>query len=200
MKRIFEVVRSAVLAGMAISMGCVVNVKVGGWMGPVLFSFGLLTVVHYKMRLYTGTAGFIRSRQDFADLLWILLGNALGCLLMAGLAWVALPEVAEGCLGICAARLARGAGALVVLGGLCGFIMTTAVEFGREGRFLPLLFGVPLFIMAGFCHSIADAFYLLVALLNGCDGVWNVLWAWLLVVLGNFIGCNFYRLVMWKWK
>ena len=74
----------------------------------------------------------------------------------------------------------------------CGFIMTTAVEFARKGKMLPLLLGVPVFILCGFAHSIADAFYFLVSpqeqLLQ-----WPVLVVYVSEVLGNFVGCNLYR-------
>ena len=48
----------AILAGLCISIGCTVNMKVGGVAGAVLFAFGLTTVVYYGLKLYTGTAGF----------------------------------------------------------------------------------------------------------------------------------------------
>jgi formate/nitrite transporter FocA (FNT family) len=73
--------------------------------------------------------------------------------------------------------------------------MTTAVQFGREGKFLPLLFGVPVFILCGFTHSIADAFYFLaVPELISTD----LLGIYIAEVLGNFVGCNLYRWVISK--
>ena len=49
-------------------MGCVVNLRVGGVAGACLFSFGLLAVLHYRLKLYTGTAGFIRAKGDWTML------------------------------------------------------------------------------------------------------------------------------------
>jgi formate/nitrite transporter FocA (FNT family) len=73
--------------------------------------------------------------------------------------------------------------------------MTTAVQFGREGKFLPLLFGVPVFILCGFAHSVADAFYFLaVPELYSID----LLMVYIAEVLGNFVGCNLYRWVIAK--
>ena len=48
-----EIFKSSILAGMFISLGCIVNLTVGGYLGAILFSFGLLSVVHYKLKLYT---------------------------------------------------------------------------------------------------------------------------------------------------
>ena len=69
--------------------------------------------------------------------------------------------------------------------------MTTAVKFGRDKLWLPLLFAVPVFILAGFYHSIADAFYICTANVMNNEIIQN---NWLMTVLGNFIGCNLYRL------
>ena len=71
----------AILAGICISIGCVVNLRVGGVAGAVLFAFGLTTVVYYGLKLYTGTAGFIRRQGDWSMLLTVLFGNIIGCLL-----------------------------------------------------------------------------------------------------------------------
>jgi formate/nitrite transporter FocA (FNT family) len=81
--------------------------------------------------------------------------------------------------------------------------MTTAVEFARKGKMLPLLLGVPVFILCGFAHSIADAFYFLLSLfgdnsqltLNSQLSTLNfqLLLVYLSEVLGNFVGCNLYR-------
>ena len=40
----------AILAGLCISIGCTVNMKVGGVAGAVLFAFGLTTVVYTLVR------------------------------------------------------------------------------------------------------------------------------------------------------
>ena len=66
------ILRSAILAGLCISIGCIVNLRVGGVAGAVLFGFGLLAVVHYKLKLYTGTAGFIRAKGDWSMLFFVM--------------------------------------------------------------------------------------------------------------------------------
>ena len=66
-----DIFRSAIFAGICISVGGIVNLTVGGIAGAVLFAFGLLTVVSYSLKLYTGTAGFIsNTRKDFGTLLF----------------------------------------------------------------------------------------------------------------------------------
>jgi formate/nitrite transporter FocA (FNT family) len=195
MKQQIAILRSAIIAGICISIGCVVNLRVGGVAGAVLFAFGLLAVVHYKLKLYTGTAGFIRARGDWTMITVVLLGNIIGCALTALAYTYAQPDILPPDLAIVQSRLAKGPLACFLLAIGCGFIMTTAVQFGREGRFLPLLFGVPVFILCGFAHSVADAFYFLaVPEMYSLD----LLIVYIAEVLGNFVGCNLYRWVLWE--
>ena len=195
MKQQIAILRSAIIAGICISIGCVVNLRVGGFAGAVLFAFGLLAVVHYKLKLYTGTAGFIRSHGDWSMLGTVLLGNIMGCALTALACSYAQPDILPPDLAIVQSRLAKGPFACFLLAIGCGFIMTTAVQFGREGKFLPLLFGVPVFILCGFAHSVADAFYFLAVPEQYCI---DLLIVYLAEVLGNFVGCNLYRWVIAK--
>jgi formate/nitrite transporter FocA (FNT family) len=187
-----DILPLAILAGICISIGCVVNLRVGGVAGAVLFAFGLTTVVYYGLKLYTGTAGFIRRQGDWSMLVMVLIGNIIGCLLTAWLIAYAQPDCIEPASKILAGRLTKGPLACFLLAIGCGFIMTTAVEFARKGKMLPLVFGVPVFILCGFAHSIADAFYFLVSPAEQVLQT-EVLIVYLSEVLGNFVGCNLYR-------
>lgn len=188
---------SALLAGLCISIGCIVNLMVGGGIpGAVLFTFGLITVVHYKYALYTGTAGFISSFDDLLILFWwIFCGNYIGCLITAEISSYAIPELVEKSNHIIEARSQVNMWQALIRGSFCGFLMTTAVKFARENKWLPLIFAVPVFILAGFYHSIADAFYLSCSNYSiGDDITPQVYKNYWMTVLGNFIGCNLYRI------
>lgn len=195
MNHFFSILRSAIVAGLCISVGCVVNLRVGGVAGAVLFSFGLLAVLHYKLKLYTGTAGFIRAKGDWSLLATVILGNIVGCAVCAYALSYAQPDILSSDMAIVDSRLSKGPLACFLLAIGCGFIMTTAVQFGREGKFLPLLFGVPVFILCGFTHSVADAFYFL-AVPQMIDSQLGLIY--LFEVAGNFVGCNLYRWVTYK--
>lgn len=191
-----KLLRSAFFAGICIGIAGFGYLAEKSIIGAVLFAFGLLTVVNYSLKLYTGTAGFIH-RGEVGQLILILFGNLLGCLavaLMVRCSPMPLQQTAE---GILSARLEMGPirGAILAIG--CGFIMTTAVTFARQGKFLPLLFGVPLFIICGFPHCVADAFYYMCVPVSYLEAHFaQILLFYLSIVMGNFLGCNLYRIVI----
>ena len=191
-----NLIRSAIMAGICIGIAGFGYLAVGGIVGAVTFAFGLLAVVHYRLKLYTGTAGFF-AKGELLQLCTILAMNIVGCLLVVLMARMSPMPLQEAAQHILEGRLNAGIVQSGVLAIGCGFIMTTAVKWGREGKFLPLLFGVPLFIICGFPHCVADAFYYLcvpVEYLTANAG--QVLLLYVSIVLGNFIGCNLYRLLL----
>lgn len=191
-----EILRSALLAGICIGVAGYGYLAEKSIVGAVLFAFGLLAVVHYKLKLYTGTAGFIK-RGEVGQLLLILLGNILGCIVVSLIARCSPMPLQDVAQQILEGRLSCGALRCGVMSIGCGFIMTTAVTFARQERFLPLLFGVPLFIMCGFPHCVADAYYYACVptdfLLSHLP---DVALLYLSIVLGNFVGCNASRAIL----
>lgn len=190
------ILRSSFLAGVCIGIAGFGYLAEKSIVGAVLFAFGLLTVVHYALKLYTGTAGFIR-KGEVGSLFLILFGNILGCLAVALIARCSPMPLQQTAQGILEARLSTGPlrGGALAIG--CGFIMTTAVTFARQGKNLPLLFGVPLFIVCGFPHCVADAFYYLCVPLDfWAAHLPEILLFYLSIVIGNFIGCNLYRVIL----
>lgn len=195
MKDTFKLLRSAFLAGVCIGIAGFGYLAEKSIVGAVLFAFGLLTVVHYKLKLYTGTAGFIK-KGEVGDLFLILLANLVGCLAVAMIARCSPMPLQETAQKVLEGRLACGPlkGGILAIG--CGFIMTTAVTFARKDKNLPLLFGVPLFIMCGFPHCVADGFYYLTVPVSFlADNCIDVLVFYVSIVAGNFVGCNLYRAI-----
>ncbi|MBR4846049.1 MAG: formate/nitrite transporter family protein [Bacteroidaceae bacterium] len=200
-----KTLRSAILSGVAVG--------IAGWgylastniIGAALFSFGLLTVVQYKLKLYTGTAGFVEFRTEdgqlrilpaIGELLHILGGNIIGCLLVALLSRLSPIDLGSSAQQILEGRLAIGPLRASILSIGCGFIMTTVVTGARQGKPLILLLGVPLFIICGFPHCVADAFYYLTVPTDFTFAhITDLLILYPSLVIGNFIGCNFYRFV-----
>lgn len=192
------IIKSSILAGICIGIAGFGFLAIGGIAGAVLFAFGLITVVCYKLKLYTGTAGFI-VRGEVGQLLLILLGNIIGCLCVALLARLSPMPLQETAEKILSGRLSIGPVRAGLLAIGCGFLMTTAVTFARRGMWLPLLFAVPMFILCGFPHCIADAFYYLTVSLDFMkEHMTDIIVLYISIVVGNFVGCNLYRWIMFR--
>ena len=195
----FNTLRSAFMAGICIGIAGFgfLAIKDSNYIaGCCIFAFALIAVVNYKLALYTGTAGFIR-KNEVGYLGLVLLGNIIGCATLSTLTRLSAMPVQDTAQALLQSRLNLG----IINGGLlsiaCGFIMTTAVTFARKNNMLPLLFGVPLFIICGFPHCIADAFfYSCVPLAYWAEHLPQILPFYITIVAGNFVGCNFYRGVM----
>ena len=193
--RIF--ISSSIFAGLLIGIAGLVFLNVGGLGGAVLFAFGLMCVTTCKALLFTGKAGFLPYKESMQLIPMVLL-NAVGCLVTAYIAMQATnPKMLSMLDTIMAAREAASWYNLLIASIGTGVIVTLAVYGVRKGSYLPLLYGVPVFIMCGLPHSIADAFYYWVAILNGDFATWMIV-GWLMSVIGNYIGCNLPRWCMGK--
>ena len=183
----------SILAGICIGLGGAIFVKLGGFIGSFMFAFGLLSVVHFKLPLYTGTAGFIELNkwEEYKKMVIILLGNILGCFLLAQL----LDHSQYIGDALIQSRINSGYIRCLLNGIWCGFVMTLIVQGGRDKNLLLILFGIPLFILLGFYHSIADAFY---ASISSIETNKQYVLYYIIIVLGNFIGCNIPRLLKYK--
>lgn len=182
----------SIFAGLLIGVGGLVYLRVGGVAGAVLFAFGLLCVVMCSAQLFTGKSGFLPYR-DFPKLLLMLVGNAVGCAIAALIASYCSSDALVANLDtIINARLAASWHKLLVTSVGTGMIMTLAVYGARQKHYLPLLFGVPVFILCGLPHCVADAFYYVTALFYG-NFEWSLLVAWFWAIVGNYIGCNLPR-------
>lgn len=200
-----KILRSSIFAGIAIGaagsgfLASGIQSEIyGPLVGAVLFSFGLMTVLGYRLKLYTGTAGFI-EKNELGELFFVLFGNIIGCCCMALLTRMSPMDFQAQAQTILELRLRTGALRCGLLGVGCGFIMTTCVQFAHQKQYLHLMLGVPLFIVCGFTHCVADAFFYLcvpAAFLkaNFC----SIIVVYLSIVIGNLIGCNLYRIVLAK--
>ena len=76
MPKTFDLIRLAIAAGVAIGLAGYVYLTLHDLAGAVLFSFGLLTIVSYRLKLFTSVAGFIH-RNEFPQLALILVCNII---------------------------------------------------------------------------------------------------------------------------
>ena len=184
--------RESLFAGILIGLGAYGFLALGGLPGAIIFAFGLVGVVLSGVPLYTGRAGVMPLRETH-KLVLIWLFNVLGCILLGLLAMSLGGEPVERAQTVVAGRLAEGPWRSFLRAVGCGAIIDISVRLYRRSKSLvPVLFAVPLFIVRGFYHSIADVVYLVAA------GSWNeaILWYYPVIVLGNWAGCNLRRAVM----
>jgi formate/nitrite transporter FocA (FNT family) len=191
-------VSMSLFAGLLIGIAGLVFLHVGGLGGAILFAFGLMAVTVSKSLLFTGKAGFLPLKESLQLIPMVAL-NAIGCLLMAAIAYSTVENSATAAATldtIMAAREAASWNILITSVGT-GIIVTLAVYGVRKGTYLPLLYGVPVFIMCGLPHCIADAYFYSCAPLDyWCANLGSILPFYGVIVVGNFVGCNFYRWVM----
>ena len=187
----------SILAGIFIGIAGFGYLAVGGIVGAVLFAFGLIGVVSYQCKLFTGTAGYV-TKETWPDLFWILIGNLIGTFLVGLMSRVSPMNLNTTAEMIIENKMSIPTGHLFILAIGCGFLMTTAVEFARKNHWLPLLFAVPMFILCGFPHCIADSFYIFAC--ESCSNVSLLLVKYTAVVLGNFVGCNLFRWIYLSWQ
>lgn len=177
------------LAGLMIAIGGSVFLSCEArWVGAVFFSVALLCICYFGFSLYTGKVGFLAqdaSPRALAEVYLGLLGNLLGTLVFGRLAALALPALSEAAHALCLGKLEQTALQTLLRALFCGVLMYAAVWIFREKHTIAgILFCVPVFILAGFEHSIADLFYFFLAgLFSGKAALFL-----LLAVAGNTLG------------
>lgn len=180
--RLINFIKRGILAGVCIGIAGICFLRGGKLVGAALFAFGLAAVIQSKWALFTGACGFADYRKisSWPNIFFMLGCNAIGvilaCILGAG------EDTAKVAHEVVAIRF--GMSPLKLLGGsiLCGFIMTVSVMHARKGSWIPLLLGIPTFVICGFPHCVADICYYYQS------GEWG--WPWIMTIIGNFIGCN----------
>ena len=182
----------AILAGIGIGMGGAVLLGTMGinpelkWVGAILFSIGLFTVFTFGLDLYTGKVGYMFDNKPWTyaiDLIIMLIGNFIGTLIIAQ----CMPMADQFVPGFIDARLAMLDDPLkVILKGIfCGILMFIAADvYKTKKSYLGAFICVPVFILAGSEHCIADMYYFCAAGVFSLDALFFII----LAAIGNAIG------------
>ena len=182
----------AIAAGIFISIGGAVFLSCeNSVVGAVFFSVALLSICFMGLYLFTGKVGFLavsHTGREIAEVSLTLLGNLIGTFLGGILVSAAKPKLMENAIARCLPRLEMGVLPILITAFFCGILMYTAVAIYKEkGSPLGIFFCVPVFILSGFEHSIADMFYFFCARMFSGE----VFLFLLLVVIGNAVGGMF---------
>lgn len=180
---------SGISAGIVIALGGSVFLACENrYVGAVLFSVALLCICFKGYALFTGKVGYIPEAHGKAEwqlLLLGLLGNLIGTLISGIAVRYAIPAIGETAATICASKLTQPALSTLIRGIFCGLLMYLAVSIYRDNKTpLGIMFCIPVFILSGFEHSIADMFYFAA---SGIVSAKAFAFLWI-VILGNSIG------------
>ncbi|MBP5245746.1 MAG: formate/nitrite transporter family protein [Clostridia bacterium] len=185
MKTFFE----SISAGVLITIGGAVFLACDSrYMGAVFFSVALLCICYKGYALFTGRIGYFvedHTAKNVKNLVICLVGNLLATFLLGMLLRFAIPSMGDAANTLCANKLTQNIVSTLIRAFFCGILMYLAVSIYKEkNTVVGILFCVPVFILAGFEHSIADMFYF------GASGIFDlkVLYFMAAVVVGNTFG------------
>lgn len=198
-------IRKSIISGLLICIGGSVYISCTlagiGWLGAILFTFGLYTICEYGFNLYTGKVGYIaydfRNVKYIGHVALVLLFNLLATFAVGALMSLAFTELSAKAAEMYAAKLEHSVFRSFLSAVFCGLIMFIAVDTGKRGRKLGMFLGIPTFIFCGFDHSIANSFYNGLAVGADTFTLKNGLFI-LVVVLGNAVGGMLLPLLMGK--
>lgn len=160
--------------------------------GAFLFAFGLLCVVTLDYKLYTGRIGYIidEEKSYIIEILWIILGNLLGSILIASIIYLANYEVIiQTAKTLVETKLSRNILEIFGLSIMCGMMMYLGVDGYKRienhvAKVVVNIFAVAIFVILGFEHSIANIYYFLLA----NEYSWYMLLAFVVMLIGNGVG------------
>lgn len=183
---------SGIASGMLVGIGGTVYLSCQNKVvGAVLFSVALLCICLLGLYLYTGKIGLFIEKPDKKSALALpvgLGGNIIGAALTGVLSAIAKPSLIDAAQSACSAKLEGGFIKGLIAAIFCGVLMYAAVKtYGVKGTLLGIIFCIPTFILCGFEHSIADAYYFAVASMRGAFDPMRIVFI-LVAVVGNTLG------------
>ena len=180
---------AGIQAGILISIGGAVFLSCENrYVGATLFAVALLCICIKGYSLFTGKVCYMAEKhgpEEWAVLLLGLLGNVIATTICGLLLRYAIPAMGDTAETICTAKLGQTVGSTLIRGIFCGMLIYLAVVVYREKQSIAgIVFCIPVFILSGFEHSIADMFYFAasgIVSLRAFSFIW-------IVILGNAIG------------
>ena len=201
-------IKLSILSGLMIAVGGTIYLSciAKGWVpfGAVLFAAGLYTICVYGFNLYTGKVGYIaynfKNVNYIGLVILILVFNLITTYLLGIVCAYAFPAIVEPAKKIYEAKLAAPLLRLLITGIFCGLLMFLAVDTWKKGSPFGCFIYIPVFIISGFDHSIANSFYNGVA--NGFADTFTMQNALVVitVVIGNAIGGMLVPMMTRVWK
>lgn len=185
-------------SGLLISVGCIVNLASGNkFVGALAFSCGLFFICECGFKLYTGAIGYAfdnainKDHKSNLMLLFILIGNFIGCLFAVGLIRVTrmYDVVNTNVQAVVNAKMNDTWYSVFVLAILCGLLIYLGVDTFKKSKnncakVMALIYCVFVFIISGYEHCIANMFYIMVSNTWSLKAVLYVV----IMIIGNSVG------------
>ena len=172
-------IMKSVLAGFMIGMGGYSYANQNNqYIGALLFSIGLITVILLQLPLYTGKIAFVQ-KNNWLYMIEMLICNFIG----AGISGIMFSYDTQ---DIVYNKLSHTPIEVLVSSIGCGVMIFLAVKlYNNSKNIFIIVLPVMVFILSGFEHCIADMYYF-----TSCNMTVNLetLSFILLVVVGNSIG------------
>jgi len=180
---------NGVMAGVCIALGGGVFLSCDiKYIGAALFAVALLCICIKGYSLFTGKVCYIAdnpTKETFSVLLLGLLGNLIATVICGILLRFAVPAMGEKALTICTAKLEQTFLSALIRGIFCGILIYLAVDIFRQQKgTIGIVFCIPVFILSGYEHSIADMFYFAASGIVSMEA-FGYLWT---IILGNAVG------------
>ena len=199
---IIKKICNGISAGVMIIIGCSIFLACDNkYVGAVLFAVALLTICFKGYSLFTGKVGYLpekHGKEEISVLLLGLLGNSIATIFLGFAIKYAVPNLSDKAELICSAKLAdQNTLQTFIRAIFCGILMYVAVSVYRDNKTtLGILFAIPVFILSGFEHSIADIGYFAISGIVSWEA-FGFLWV---VIAGNAVGSWILPLLSFGYK
>ncbi|SCG83941.1 putative formate transporter [Proteiniborus sp. DW1] len=203
-----------IMAGMLIGFGAFANILItqtisnidvglSKFLGALVFPAGLMLVIFSGSELFTGnnlmTMALLDEKITFIKMIknwfFVYLGNFIGSVILAYIVYnsgLVSENVLSTTQNIGLAKISLSFQTAFLRGFLCNILVVLAVWSASSAidigsRVLSIWFPVMLFVLSGFEHSVANMFYLPLAIFSGLPTSWKDIWISNLipVTLGN---------------
>ncbi|MBO7536328.1 MAG: formate/nitrite transporter family protein [Bacilli bacterium] len=174
---------SSFAAGISIGIAGLAFLKTGNaWVFPI----GLLMVCFFSFYLFTGQVCYANVK-DTSKLIMMLCMNIVGAVFLGIITHFAYPELAQKAIELVTVKFTEGAW-VFPRAILCNIMIFVAVHGWKNlpapNNIITLIFATAIFVLGGFEHCIANAYYF------GCAGIFStdILWYLPVNIIGNAIG------------
>lgn len=175
--------RKSIYAGMLVGLGVLVNTTAENhYIGAMLFSLALLTIINSSLTLFTGKIGYF-NEYGLLEFVSMLFFNLVGIICISSIGMIASNNVATAITTT--QKFEKPIYVLFILAFLCGVCMYVAVS---NKNHIITVFAIMIFILSGFEHCIADFPYFIGSLSFDFRADMILIAKYVAIIAGNSLG------------